>query len=118
MGLERNSSLNLLNFSETSPGNDGGKALKDSLWKQYKNTKKLIEETTNSLRECKAIKKCIEDNDVDIFSNDLINEIILTFVGYSLLKQLDLKNCYPNLLEPGVEQLVLLMDMLKKQGHD
>ena len=117
-GLEENARLRILNFSDTSPGKEGGIALRQSLWKQYKNTKKLIEQTTKALKECTAIQECVKDNDIDIFSDDLIGEIIGTFVGYVLLEQLDLKNCYPNLLEPGVGKLVELMDLLRGQGHE
>merc|ERR1712228_12614 len=117
-GLESNSRLKLLNFSETSPGKDGGKALKDSLLKQYKNTKKMIEETTKSLKECAAIKHCINDNDVDEFSNDLIHEIVSNFIGYSVLKQLDIKNCYISQNGEGIDDIVFLRSVLQKQGHD
>jgi len=89
VGLESNSRLKVLNFSETSPGKEGGKALKQSLWKQYKNTNKLIELTTQYLRECDAIKQCICEEDIDSFPDDLIQEIVSTFIGYSVLKQLD-----------------------------
>merc|ERR1711902_297376 len=94
IGLENNSRLKLLNFSETSPGKDGGKALRESLWKQFKNTKKLIDETTQNVASCAAIKECVKDNDIDSFPDDLIHEIVSTFIGYSVLKQLDIKNCY------------------------
>jgi len=117
-GLQINSRLKLLNFSETSPGKDGGKALREALWKQFKNTKKLIKETTQSLKECVAIKECVAESDLDSFPDDLIHEIVSTFIGYSVLKQLDLKNCYIDQDGPGIGDIVHLTAMLKQQKHE
>lgn len=116
-GLETNSRLKLLNFAGTSPGKEGAIALSQSLWKQYQATKQLIEECQVEVRKSKAVTDSVKENDIDTFSDDLIAEIF-SFVGYSLLKILDVKNCYPQWMGPGVEQLVALVDKLKKSGHE
>jgi len=115
-GLEHNSRLWLLSFAETSPGKEGAVALNRSLRKQYLNTSKLIEESVAEVRTSEAVKASVVDNDIENFSDDLIEEIF-TFVGYSLLKELDIRNCYKEELGPGVQQLIMLMEFLEKHDH-
>ena len=116
-GLENNSRLEQLNFAGTSPGKEGAVALSQSLWKQYLKTNRLIEESRVQLRNSDALKESVKENDIDVFSDDLIAEIFV-FVGYSLLKELDVKNCYTEYMGPGVEQLGTLADKLMKSGHE
>ena len=114
-GLVANSRLKTLNATETSPGKDGAQALQKAVMKQFAHTKRLIEETTRSVRECAAVEACVRENDVDSFSDDLIHEIV--YVGYASLKKLDLKNCYLKNMEAGVGSLVQLRNDLEMRGQ-
>ncbi|ETO09519.1 cryopyrin [Reticulomyxa filosa] len=122
-GIEHNSHLIHLNLEGLAKlGQLGALALRTGLTAHVVTTMGKINFLTNFLTSYNCSSTSIhsdsaEDNEKMELPQDIVH-FLIEWVGYSCVRLLSVKNCYPNVDDAGIHDLLMCQSIIKRQhGH-